>query len=441
MEVYILDSLLRRTAVFDVFESMIWTERFADVGDFELHIRSSFDTRSQFATGVRIAINNSYRVMTVETVEDTTSADGKSMLKITGHSIEALLDDRLAVKNLDLGMGAAPTWDITDTPGNIARTMAYVRGVIGYVTGSDVIGLDKIPYFGVADADGVGNAVSLGAPGDFSSTNFDMWHGTTVDDLFPPGTFAEPADEINWRQSVLDTLLTAIKNICTLYDLGFRILRDFDNSRLVFNIYTGSDRTTRQTDLAPVVFATNLDNLQNTTEFNSIEQAKNVAYVYCSTELYPVGGGSIPVIVVYGDGVDPSVPGFDRRAMSIDASSAVDASMSDSQFNTALQQAGQQALNQSRALSYFDGELNQDSNYKYGVDYQMGDLVELRNIDGVITYKRVTEQIFVDDNQGERSYPTLSMDAFIGLTTWLSYGNDTTTWVDFDPDATAWEDM
>jgi hypothetical protein len=441
MEVYILDSLLRRTQVFDVFESMIWTERYSDVGDFELNIQSTFDTRSQFAPGVRIAINNSYRVMTVETVEDTTDADGKAILKVTGNSLEAIFKDRPAVENLSVGLGGRPTWNITDTPGNIVRTMVYVRCVIGYTSGDDTIGLDKIPYFGVADADSVGGPVNLGAPGDFSISNLDMWQGTTVDDIFPPGTFAEPADEITWRQSVVESLYDGIQKLCSLYDLGFRILRNFDNTELIFNVYTGSDRTTRQTDLPPVVFATNLENLQNTTEFNSIDQTKNVAYVYCDTELYPVSGVAVPVIIVYGDGVDTEVAGFDRRTVSVDASGEVSSDMTDAEFTNALEQAGRQALVQFQTKAYFDGELNQDNNYKYGIDYTIGDLVELRNIDGVVTYKRVTEQIFVSDSEGERSYPTLSMDTFIGLNTWLSYGNKTIVWLDYDAEATAWVDM
>jgi hypothetical protein len=43
MEVYILDSLLRRTEVVDQFESCIWTERFSEHGEFEIDIKSTID--------------------------------------------------------------------------------------------------------------------------------------------------------------------------------------------------------------------------------------------------------------------------------------------------------------------------------------------------------------------------------------------------------------
>jgi hypothetical protein len=48
MEVFILDSLLRRSQVVDKFESLIWTERFSEIGDFELDLKSTLEARGQF---------------------------------------------------------------------------------------------------------------------------------------------------------------------------------------------------------------------------------------------------------------------------------------------------------------------------------------------------------------------------------------------------------
>ncbi|MCA1806536.1 MAG: siphovirus ReqiPepy6 Gp37-like family protein, partial [Actinobacteria bacterium] len=87
----------------------------------------------------------------------------------------------------------------------------------------------------------------------------------------------------------------------------------------------------------------------------------------------------------------------------------------------------------------FDGEVNENSEFTYGVDYDVGDLVEMRNKDGIITYKRVLEQIFVSDSEGERAYPTLALDMFAGENTWLSWTNKTQVWEDFTTEF--WEDM
>lgn len=389
MEVYVLDSLLRRTEVVDDFESLIWTERFAEIGDFELDLKSTLASRSLFTTGTRLAINNSYRVMTVETVEDTTDDTGQMMLKVKGRSLEALLEDRVA-RNTMTDTVTEPKWVITDTPGNVARQLFDHICRDGALDPADII-----PFLQV---------------------------GT----ILPADTIPETETDITWEQET-DSLFNAIKKLVDLYELGFRLVRNFDTSQLYFDIYTGIDRTTRQTVIPPVVFAANLDNLQNTTEYKTIQKAKNVAYVFAE-------GGSK---VVYGENVDPDVEGFDRHILVVNADVAAD----NPDIDTALTQAGQQALVQNRAQAYFDGELNQYGQYVYGVDYQVGDIVEMRNIDGIITYKRVTEQIFASDNQGERSYPTLVEDMFQNTVDWLSYANKTTVWEDFDLDETAWADM
>lgn len=388
MEVYVLDSLLRRIQVFDRFESLIWTERFSDVGDFELDLMSTFENRNAFIIDTRIAINESYRVMTVDTVEDATDSEGKDILKIKGHSLEAILDDRVAT---DSTADLTP-WYLVGTPGDIARTMFNDICVLGTVNARDVI-----PFM---------------MPGDI---------------IFPTDTIPESTTEIEWSQSP-DSLKNAIKAICDLYDLGFRLVRYFDTSQLYFNIYSGSDRTSRQTTFSPVIFAANLDNLQNTTEYSTVEGAKNVAYVFSEAGFQ----------IVYGENVDPDVDGFERHILGVNAS---DITLDNPDPVGALIQRGTEELNKSRGLRLFDGEINQYNEYTYGVDYNLGDLVELRNKDGIITYQRVTEQIFVSDGEGERSYPTLSIDVFAGTDNWLSWNNKNTAWIDYDLSTDAWADM
>ncbi len=247
MEMYILDSLLRRDEVVDKFESLIWTERFSEAGDFEMILQSTLESRSQFITGTLLAINKSLRVMTVETVEDTTDAEGKTLLKIKGRSLEALLEDRVAKDTLS-NLTVEPTWNLTGTAGNNARTLFNDICVLGTLN----IG-DKIPFIATGN-------------------------------LYPPDTIPESSTVFTLEQEP-DTLYNAIKSLCGLYDLGFRLTRNFDNSQLFFNIYSGNDLTTKQTIREPVIFAPDFDTLQNTTELTTIQNSKNVAYVFQSKDL------------------------------------------------------------------------------------------------------------------------------------------------------------
>jgi hypothetical protein len=374
MELYTLDPLNRRQYVIDQFESLIWTERWQTYGDFELHVPSIYSFRALLKPDTWLAMNKSNYVMRIESVEDDDNTDGSRNLIIKGRDISAILDDRAAPRT---------TW--TDTPGAVARSMFHQSCVTGTWDAGDII------------------------PGIVEGT------------FLPASTILEPADPITVAITKVSALSTEmVTNICAKYNLGFRILRQDSTGELYFDIYAGSDRTTAQTTLTPVVFSSQLDNLQNTKELTDISKAKNVAYVQDST------GAST---IVYGSGVDPGIESFERRVLFVDASNLT------TPTTAQLQQAGLEALAAATTQFLFDGEVSQQSQYKYGSDYNLGDLVEQNNIDGVQTYMRVTEQIFSEDSTGEKSYPTLASYLSLNSGTWLGW-NDNRAWFDLNTDTT-----
>lgn len=458
MELYTLDGQLRRAAVIDRFESMIWTERFSAWGDFELHIFSTAEMRRLLPAGTRLAMSDSYRVMTVELVENTTDSEGRAMLKVSGRSLEALLDERVA-RNTFADLSTTPKWVLTGTPGNIVR-MIFDNILRTNTNFPD----DELPFL-------------------------------VAGSLFPAGNILEP-DVVITLELSLTTVYKAIQEICNAYDLGFRIVRNFDESELFFDVYSGNDRTTLQNVLAPVVFAPDLDNLTNISEITATANFRNVAYVF-----HPI---SVQIVTI--DGVSVEVEGFDRRVMEVDASDieapeleytlttvqtdaitaakALSSNQSDvvaleklnsraymtaaeaaivvyfytssslsathktnlsaayslynsqltaakAVLNTALQQRGSDELAKQRPIQAFDGELPANSPYKYEIQYSLGDLLEMRNSDGVTNQMRVTEQIFVSDAQGERSYPTLAIDRFITPGSWFAWDYNQ-TWANAD---------
>lgn len=372
MELYILNALLQKDIIVERYESLIWTERFADDGDFELHVLSTPENRKLFISGARLAMNKSYRVMEIDTIENSRNADGQRMLKITGASLERILSDRLAKQTLQ-DTTANPTWTVTGTPIEIAMKVFTDICVTGTLRVAD-----RIPF------------IQTGS-------------------LFSPGTIAAPTlvQTLPLDPQPVHDLVTAI---CAAYTLGYRLVRNFETSQLYFDVYTGNDRTTAQTTLSPVVFAPELDNLQDTTELKSVAGSKNVAYVFSPQgfqEVYPLG-------------VDPSVSGFDRRVLLVQAD-PLEGDPTPELIAAYLRQRGKEELDQARGIVAFDGEITKSSNYQYGIDYDLGDLVEIRNEDGYTNNMRVSEQIFVSDVNGERSYPTLALSLLITPGSWLSW--------------------
>lgn len=358
MDLFTLDSQLRRTEVFDRYESLIWTERFRPTGDFELDIPSTWKTRSNFKKGVKLAINGSRHVMTVETNDEK-----NGLMKVTGRSLEYILEDR-AARHTFTGLTASPRWPLEGTP------TAIIRSLFNYICVNGSLNIqDKIPF---------------------------IQSGT----ISVPGTFPEPSGSIRVELEP-QTLYTAINNLCTEHNLGFRLIRGYDDSKLYFEVYTGSDRTAgNPTGLEPVIFSKDLDNLADVSELTSLVGFKNVAYVFSNQ-------GSM---IVYANGPS-SRTGFERRILTVNVG---DARQNDNENYLTTDQIlygrGLEALAQHRQISAFDGEILKTSKYQYGVHYDLGDVVEMRNTDNIGTAMRVTEQIFVSDAEGDRSYPTLAAD-------------------------------
>lgn len=388
MEVYILDSLYRRTVVIDKFQSLVWTERFAAFGDFKLEMVSTLENKNRLVAGVRLAMSESARVMTIETVEDGTDPEGRKVLKVSGTSLEDILNDRLARGTLS-DLTATPTWILEGTPVEIAEQIFHDICVTGILDDGDIIS-------GVIESDSI----------------------------FPTDTNDAPDGDITYEIDMI-SVYKAIKDLCDVYSMGFRLVRDGDTSNLYWDIYVGSDRTTGQTTLPAVVFAPELDNLQNTTELTSIALYKNVAYVYSKEGME----------IVYESGVDPDIEGFERRVLFIKMDDIEDGDIAAS---AKMIQKGYEELAKARNLVAFDGELAPTSQYTYGTDYNLGDLVELRNNSGLATIMRVTEQIFVSDKEGIRRYPTLQINVVVTPGSWADMG-PTPEWDDMTTEE--WDDM
>ena len=561
MELYILDDTYKRIEVIDRFESLIWTERFQAMGDFELTIYSTRSIRSLFTYGTKVSMNKSNRVMIVDELENKSDSDGKDLLTIKGSSLEKCLIDRVishsantSTTNLtSIQLGVCTFNTTTDVvnyvghglvtgdfvyfkttgklPGYIRKSIAstkvkistakefkncfilkehgfrtgeevyvttsgtipapLVSGTTYYViesnndtfmlatslancdtqtaidltsagTGTHTIYSRLKPDVGYAvikinddsfklawNAEDAELAIPLamdsaptgihtlywynfgkirvsGFPADiarsiFSSYCIDGYLDPTdiiplaaLGDIYNPGSIPEPDTSFT-----IDVKITSvyefIKQICELYGLGFRLVRNYDNEQILFSVYSGDNKTTKQTVFDPVVFDSSLDNLLSDTEYISTKNLKNVAYVFA-----PNG-----FAIVYSGAADSTTFGLDKKILYVDASDIQ--TEPGTLLNNQLQIRGREALNAHRTMLAFDGEVPSFGEYIYDVDYKLGDLVEVRNADGFTDQKRVTEQIFSDDIQGEKSYPTLSSELVITPGSWMAQ-NNTDTW-------------
>jgi hypothetical protein len=368
MEWFTLDDSLRRAEVIEGFESFVWTERYAAWGDFEILTNSDQGNRSLLQPGIRIGMTGSYRTMTVESVVDEIALDGIKKLTVTGRSMEAILEDRVAYSAVD-DLTAKPKWTLTGHPADIMRTMFNTVCVTHALDAND-----GIPFY-------------------------------TSGRLLPVGSIPEPADTVTLDFDP-DSLYNNLVSVATTWPVGFRLIRDGDTGHVYFEVYMGNDRTTMQSVRGAVLFAPQMETISKTATVKSIANQKSVAYVF----------GKLDAVKVYATGFDATVSGAARRVLMVNAQD-IDLPLG-AGLTTALTQRGKTELGKNTAVYAYDGEVTQYQPYVYEIDYSLGDLVEEQSPEGFINQLIVTEQIFVSDGSGELSYPTLTLKDVILPGTW-----------------------
>lgn len=385
MDLVLLDELLRPKTQIEGYISLIWTERYNEYGDFELEVTDTNPAASLLSRGALLALASSSRVMVVNTVERTLGDDDSVKIKFSGTSLEALLEDRPAARNWSNATGLV--WTFTDKlPHNI---MVELFNTVCRTPALDPA--DKFPFLATGS-------------------------------ITPAGTLAFPSDPLTITLEA-GTLYSHLKTLAQRFNLGFRVVRRNNvaaQATLYFEVYVGDDRTGNQAARNAVIFAPNLENLLNTSQLTSEAGSKNIAYVFTKN-----GAG-----IVYDTGVSPTISGIERRVLLVNAT---DIESTGTTMDLAIQRRGLAELAKYRTIHAFDGEIPQNGAYVYGVDYNLGDLVELRDETGYSSEMLVTEQIFVEDGEGERSYPTLVMSTVVNPGSWLAWGTSGLAWNTVDP--------
>lgn len=393
MDIYTLDSQLRRIGIIESYTSFIWTERWQASGDFTLSFPRESVVLNNLTVGTMLAIPRSHRIMIVDSVTSGVADDGTETTKVSGKSLEHVLSKR----------------------------GYYVNGPSGNPVAAAVINKKPVPTIhDIFDKrcrnGGAADAIPFLKPANY----LPLGNIPLIDDVI--------STEVEFT-SVYDN----ISKICKTFGLGFRLIRDGDpgdvegitTPSLYFEVYQGFDRSTQQTEFPAVVFDVDLDNLTDTEEVMSVTDEVNVVYLFheeASQTVFREIAGAQP-------------QKWERKVATISYTPPqTDDELTKAQLLALMTQSGREFLADHRPVRGFSGRVSHNSNYTYGVDYNVGDLVEVRNGVGLSTVKRVNEQIFASDAEGDRYYPTLVDDYVIDEGAWyhwsanVNWDNATGTW-------------
>ena len=348
MDLLVLNKSLDVIAIVDVYESIIWTERYYEYGDFELYTAMTQDILNYIKTDNYIQRVGSDRVMIIEEIRIDTDSETGNHITITGRSLESILDRRVI-------------WSQTTISGNL-------QNGIKKLVNENIISPSK-------EERKISNFI-------FKDSTDSQITGLTVE-----------------AQYTGDNLYDVISKVCEEKSIGFKVSLN-ESKQFVFELYAGADRSYEQTNYPYVVFSPNFDNIINSNYLESKENLKNVALVGGE------GEGTARKYLAIGN-----TSGLDRRELFVDArdisSEGEDGqTLTTEQYNELLKQRGNEYLADYIDLVSFEGAIETNIMYKYGVDFFDGDIVQIANEYGHEAKVRILEVVISENEEGNSVYPT-----------------------------------
>ena len=194
----------------------------------------------------------------------------------------------------------------------------------------------------------------------------------------------DKGEVLTWS-SRYENLSEELSKISLVSGLGWNILPNFITKKLDFDIYEGKDLTTGQSENERVIFAIEYDNLLNLEVTESVNDYVSEVYVGGA------GDGELRTIEVVGDGAT----GINKHVAFRGAGDDDDLTL-----------IGELELKDKAKVSHFEGEAIDTNLAKYGVNWNLGDIVTVKAKKlGVMVDRRIVEIQEVYQADGHKIIP------------------------------------
>jgi len=417
-----MDSSFQPLNAVENYESLIWSERYSDFGDFELTSSDIAGMVSLLPREACVCLRESTVPMIVENYAINKPAREKPTITITGRSYETVLERRVAVNTtLPATYSSVPfdDWDIDATKESDAAYLA-MRIVLGdaprYQGSTMVLPLTNpavSPLDAIAEIDlilpadyidiiGVA-AWSATPPVAYTAGSRAKYAGFVWRAIAPtapdPPTITDPS---KWEKLYpwspyeikAQNLYGSVMELLNTNRRGLKAVRPVPGDfKIGIEIYNGANLTGEGETGDPnhvVVFDARFDQFDDTTYLLSAQGSANVAYVY---------GSNGAQTVLKNAAAEPT--GLARRVLFVDQSSDTATSSADVRKTRGLIE-----LYKYNATALFDGQIAEQVAEGYDRDYFLGDILKLTGEFGLSQNARVAEFIRTSDATGSKAYPT-----------------------------------
>lgn len=223
VDIYVLDGDLNRVGLIDYYTSLIWANRYNEVGDCEIYVHATTETLNLLRRGYYLSKEDDDMVCRIETVELDTDTENGNYLIVKGYDVKKILYQRVL-------------WSTEYVDG---YTEDFLRNIVYKSLQSPVLYGRQIK-----NASGRANFF-LGNKKDF--------------------------DEVTTLQCSYANIGEKVEEVCKELGWGFRVLVDIGN--FYFDLYKGTDRS------QSVIFSEDFENLRTTKYMEDSSHLGNVALV------------------------------------------------------------------------------------------------------------------------------------------------------------------
>lgn len=346
MDIYVLNQSFEIIDVVDTYQSLIWTSRYYNYGDFEMLIPASAANLELLTCSNCLHRSDNEVGMIIDKIQIKTDSETGNYFIVSGKSFESILNRRII-------------WNQTSFSGTVEN---LIRKLINE------------------------NAIN---PSDSARKINNLILG-------PSQGYSETIE----KQITGDNLGEAISALCTTYGYGYKITLT-DSKKLQFDLYKGVDHSYQQTTNPYVVFSPTYDNLINSNYEKNKSNFANVALVAGEGE----GASRKTATVGTASGFDRYELFVDARDVS---SNNGEETITPEKYNAMLVERGQDSLSERGLTEGFEGEVDTTTTYPYKEAWNLGDTVQVENEYGISASPQIIEVIESDSKDGYSIIPTFA---------------------------------
>lgn len=198
-------------------------------------------------------------------------------------------------------------------------------------------------------------------------------------------------------QATYKNLMEYESKLARTSNIGYRFRPDFNEKKIYFETYKGTDRTLSQGVNNRVIFSERYDNL------NEMEYRENDQLLKTTVYVGGAGTGSDRTFISFGE----DATGLERRELFVDARDLTqEEGVSLAEYREKLRQRGLEKLAEYQESQTISCVTDASANFVYKVNYNLGDIVTVRKKDwGITVDLRITEIEEVYENGGMEVHP------------------------------------